>query len=63
MLVSKGWVQSQITVQTLSWKKQTDRGIGKIASGFSRGLINNNVEFSGHDQEKNMISRGLGFRP
>ena len=25
------------------------RGIGEIASGFSRGLIKNNEEFSGRD--------------
>ena len=30
------------------------RGIGEIASGFSRGLIKSNVEFSGCDQEKIM---------
>ena len=30
------------------------RGIGEIASGFSKRLIKNNVEFSGCDQEKIM---------
>ena len=28
------------------------RGIGEIASGFSRGLIKDNVEFYGRDQGK-----------
>ena len=36
MLVSKGWVQSQITVQTLSWKKQTDGG--GMGGGLRRAL-------------------------
>ena len=31
------------------------RGIGEIASGFSRGLIKKNVKFSRCDQVKNYV--------
>ena len=39
MFVSKGWLQSEITVQTLLWKKNT-RGRGKVKDAkFSANII------------------------
>ena len=58
-------MQSEITVQTLYNEKNKqgrERGVkdiefsvvGEIGYGFSRGLIKNNVQISGCDQEKIM---------
>ena len=58
-------MQSEITVQTLyNEKNKQGRGrgvkdiefsvVGEIGYGFSRGLIKNNVQISGCDQEKIM---------
>ena len=72
VLVSQVWMQSEVTIQKQynnGKKKQRGtgskgyrifRGIGEMASGFSRGLIKNNVEFSRRDQG-NVIWNFQGF--
>ena len=77
VLVSQGWVKSEITAQTLYLnRKKRNREAGggggeeelRIPNfqGYLRtkGLIKNNLKFSGCDQEIIMWNfQGLGFRP